>query len=158
MLPRTSSGTPHEHFHVGARPCSRVRVLPFQLGVAAKTIHLHGTPILSESGVSVRTSRLAADGCYPHEHRLRDTWAHSRWASLGATFLTFACAKVAVRTFLTTPCGGRGCPAQHEVFLPLIFDNCNVSEISLKLRSAQYILIPIRIVLFICDYTLLFHS
>ncbi|MDO8620615.1 MAG: hypothetical protein Q7R64_04690, partial [bacterium] len=38
---------------------------PFQLHITMETFHFHGISILSESGVAVRTSRLATDGCYP---------------------------------------------------------------------------------------------
>lgn len=38
---------------------------PFQPHIAAGTFRLHGIPILSESGVSVRISRIAPCGRYP---------------------------------------------------------------------------------------------
>ncbi len=46
------------------RPCTEVRILPFHSGIAAGTLCVRAS-ILSKLSVSVRTSRLAADGYYP---------------------------------------------------------------------------------------------
>lgn len=47
-----------------ARPCTEVRIWPFQPEIAFRTLYERASS-LSASSVAVRTSRLTADGRYP---------------------------------------------------------------------------------------------
>lgn len=48
-----------------ARPCTQVRIWPFHPSYYYEGLSIAGYPLLSEEGVSARTSRLTAYGSYP---------------------------------------------------------------------------------------------
>jgi len=98
QLERRSPLMQRERCIHGARPCTGVRIWPFQPEVASRTLY-ERVSSLSASIVSARTSRLAADGHYP----LPDCRRQSRRPVFGLSSLqrTAERSSMPVRTYYT---------------------------------------------------------